>query len=109
MIYDYDNDDGALILDDNWEILIDSVLIDTYHTKSDAIYNMIEEIKTISNEDNLLQYTEYEDCEDFIYELGIVDSDSFYEIINNLLDSTELDIEIKLICLNDEEPEFEEL
>ena len=109
----YDENDEYRNLDEyggNWKIIINSDLIDVYQYKEDAIEALLEELKILNN-DNEIRYIESFDYDILISDLEAMDYDNFYNFIDLVLEEIEIeyDIDIKLICMNDEEPEFGEL
>jgi len=111
MIYD-ENDEYYEInkYGGNWKIVIDSILIDVYEYKTDAIDALLEEIKILNN-DNDINYIKDIDYDELISELEIMDYESFYQYIDNILNDINIDYkpDIKIICMNNDEPEFGEL
>jgi len=103
----YDENDELLDIDiygGNWKISIDSEIIDIFEYKSDAIEGLIEELIIINN-GNQIDYINLFD----LYDIEMLDYNSFYEFIDNILDEININSDIKLICMNNDEPEFGEL
>jgi len=112
MDFDYDENDLENKYDkyNNWEIRIDNEPINTFDNKYDAIDSLIEEINILYNDDaEKVLIDEYIDYDDLINELINMSSYDFYEYISCMKSKLELDNDIRLICLNDDEPEFGEL
>jgi len=109
----YDENDEYQNLDEyggNWKIMINSELIDVYEYKEDAIEALLEELKILNN-DKDIKYINNLDYDTLVSELESMDYDSLYNFINNVLDEIDLydDPDIKIICINNDEPEFGEL
>lgn len=108
----YDENDEYQKLDEfggNWKILVDSELIDVYEYKEDAVEALLEELKILNN-DETINIIDSLDYDILISELEAMDYDNFYDFIDLVLDEIDLqEIDIKLICMNDDEPEFGEL
>ena len=115
MDFDYDdNDDYENDYDeyDIWEIRINNERINTFDNKYDAIDSMIEEIDILSNNQFLEQINDYSDFDDeteiinYLINLSAID---FYEYIETLFLKLDLPDVIRLINLDNDEPEFGEL
>jgi hypothetical protein len=109
----YDENDEYQNIDEyggNWKIVIDSELIDVYEYKEDAIEALLEELKILNNDENI-SYINNLDYDLLISELESMDYDSLYQFIDNVLDEIDLydSPDIKIICINNDEPEFSEL
>jgi len=103
----YDENDEYQNIDEyggNWKIVIDSELIDVYEYKEDAIDALIDELKILNNDNNISYMGDID-----VFELVAMDYDSLYEFIDNVLDEINIDVDIKIICMNNDEPEFGEL
>ena len=112
MDFDYDENDLENQYEkySNWEVRIDNSIIDSFEEKYDAIECIIEEINMLSNETaESILIENYIDYDDLINELLNMDLNSFYEYIDCVLSKLDLDNDIKIINLNNEEPEFSEL
>ena len=98
--YEYDENDEYNNYDmfvDNWKIEMGGVVIDTYHTKIDAVIEIFGELESINNDIGVVKYTEYVDFDDMVYDVVNMDYDGYYDFIVALLDRLGLDLEIKLI------------
>jgi len=112
MDFDYDENDFDFEYDeyDIWEIRIDNESINTFENKYDAIDSLLEEINILANETAGEIFIEnYIDLDNLINELINMDLTSFYEYITCVMGKLELNNDIKLINLNNDEPEFGEL
>jgi hypothetical protein len=112
MSYGYDEDDELMDFDpfeDNWQIIIDESIIGVFFTKLEAIETLIDELISLNDDKDILNLTDYDNTDDMLYDLTNMDSESFYIIINKIIDEINIKFDIKLVCLNDDEPTFGEL
>ena len=114
MDFDYDENDYDSNLEydeyDIWEIRIDDEPINTFDNKYDAIDSLIEEINMICNEtaeETLIK--KFTDYDDLITELSCMGASDFYEYIDCVSEELNIENSIKLINLDNDEPDFGEL
>jgi len=88
-----------------WEIRANDESLNFFDTKKKAITYLLVEIDTASNE----KFLENTDEEELLYELIELCSDDFYNMIDDISEQYDINIEFKLINLDNEEPEFGEL
>jgi len=88
-----------------WEVRANEETLDFFDTKKKAITYLLVELDTASNE----RFLNNTDEEELLYELIELCSDDFYNIIDGISEEYNIDIEFKLINLDNEEPEFGEL
>ena len=113
MDFDYDEDDFDNQQDNynNWEIIINNETINIFEDKDDAMYSLIEELNILSfyklNDDfSISNFDNEDDLVNHFLNLSAMD---FYEDLERLLERLELIDNIRLINLDNEEPEFGEL
>lgn len=112
MDFDYDENDEQedYISYDKWLIKIDNDLIKNFDSKEEAIENILDEITMISNlTNNVSLIKHYKDYDDLLNNLSNMCADDFYDYIEYISEDLNFDNEIKLINIDNEEPDFGEL
>ncbi|NPV13116.1 MAG: hypothetical protein HPY57_15220 [Ignavibacteria bacterium] len=96
----------------NWQVRLNDEIIGDYETKEDAIWAIMEEIDSETNNlffeaIGLIGYNDEYELFNTLYNMCAVD---FYEYLDLIYDNFNIEgCEYRLICLNNEEPEFGEL
>lgn len=95
---------------DNWEVRIGRSS-EKFEQKEDALYYLIDEIDNmsgnkISKDASIIGYKDLDDVFYNLFEMGSID---FYNTLEDILKVLKIKHSIKLINLDDEEPEFGEL
>ena len=111
--YEYDeNDEIENEYDefDKWEVKIDDEPFNTFDNKYDAVDSLLEEINLLNGSDiDEFIKESYSDVDDLVNELVNMSAPEFYDYIYSISNNFNLTNDIKLVCLNNEEPEFAEL
>ena len=109
---DYENDYDEY---DVWEVRIDNEPINTFDNKYDAIDSLLEEINILCNietdEEKIekILIEKYTDIDDLINELSCMCAVDFYEYITCVTEKLNINNYIRLINLDNNEPDFGEL
>lgn len=118
MEYFDDDETNGFEIFAKWQLFVDGQSLDKYLTKSEAIDALLEEIDFLTDgyfstnlndiiEDILSEsMVDMDELNDFIIDMYAID---FYNFIQDLMDALHLKTKIKLINLDNDEPEFGEL
>lgn len=94
-----------------WEIRINDKTVKTFETKEETLYHLIEEIDNLTNNKffDSIKLIGYYNEDDLLYSLIEMNAIDFYEEIEKICETFDINEEIKMINLDNDEPEFGEL
>jgi len=109
---DYSDDfESNYEIDEKWEVRLNDETLDSFETKEEAIWFLLDDIDTLTNNQffeniRLISYQDEEELYDALIDMCY---DDFYEQLNAIYENFDIDDKYKLINLDNEEPEFGEL
>ncbi len=111
--WDYldDFESGNYVEELSWLVKINDNLLDSFNTKEEAIWVLLDELNIGSNEMlydgiGLIGFNDEEELFNSLYNMCAID---FYEQLEIIYDSFDIIDKYKLINIDNEEPEFGEL
>lgn len=96
---------------DNWEVRINDEVLDVYETKENALWSLLEEIDSDSNNELFkgVKLVGYSDENEMYKVLSEMCAEDFYSQLEIILETFDIKDNYKLVNLDNEEPEFGEL